>query len=112
LVVIGTFILDFLTTNFEPDSKVAVAILREIQSACQLQDSFALDEPVPSAGWSFAKLFLSGQLVERIYKSYGFEIDSTKGKRFEDKFIAWFGTKLKHRGCGAQVKMAPEMKSF
>lgn len=111
-MIIGTFILDFQTTNFEPDSKVAVEMLSDYQRACELENSFALDPPVPSAGWSFAKLFLAGQFVEKLYFRYRSEIDSSKGKKFEDKFIAWLDKQLKSKGCGAQIKAAREMKSF
>jgi hypothetical protein len=111
-MIIGTFILDFQTIDFLPDSKIAVDILTQYQEACNLENQFALDEPVPSAGWFFAKLFIAGQLVEKIYAQNCNEIDSSRGKKFEDKFIAWLGIQLKNRGCGAQVKMAPEMKSL
>jgi hypothetical protein len=110
--VVGTFILDFQTVNYEADSKVALEVLEKLQKECQLENSFALDDPVTSAGWSFAKLFFSGQFVEKIYLHHGFEIDARKGKKFEDRFISWFGTQLENKGCGAQVKMAPEMKSL
>jgi hypothetical protein len=110
--VVGTFILDFQTVNYEADSKVALEVLEKLQKECQLENSFALDDPVTSAGWSFAKLFFSGQFVEKIYLHHGFEIDARKGKKFEDRFISWFGTQLENRGCGAQVKMAREMKSL
>ncbi len=110
--VVGTFILDFQTVNFEADSKVALEVLAKLQKECQLENSFALDDPVKSAGWSFAKLFFSGQFVEKIYSRYGFEIDGTRGKKFEDRFISWFGAQLGSKGCEAQVKMAPEMKSL
>jgi hypothetical protein len=110
LVVIGTFIIDFQSIDFGPDSNVAVGMLNEMQKACQLENSFALDDPVQSAGWAFAKLFLAGQFVEKLYAKHGFEVDGSKGKKFEDKFIAWLGMQLKNRGCSAQVKMAPEMK--
>jgi len=111
-LIVGTFILDFQTVNFEADSKIALEVLNELQKGCELENSFALDDPVASAGWSFAKLFLSGQFVEKIYSRHGFEIDGTKGKKFEDRFISWFGVRLKNKECGAQVKMAPEMKSL
>jgi hypothetical protein len=110
--VVGTFILDFQTVNYEADSKVALEVLEKLQKECQLENSFALDDPVTSAGWSFAKLFFSGQFVEKIYSRYGFEIDGTRGKKFEDRFISWFGAQLGNKGCGAQVKMALEMKSL
>lgn len=104
--------MDFQTVNFEVDSKIALEVLDKLQKDCQLENSFALDDPVASAGWSFAKLFFSGQFVEKIYSRHGFEIDATKGKKFEDRFISWFGTQLRNNGCGAQAKMAREMKSL
>ncbi len=111
-LMIGTFILDFQSVNFEPDGKIAVEMLSEMQKACQLENAFALDPPVQSAGWSFAKMFLAGQFVEKIYAAHLYEVEVLKGKRFEDKFIAWLQKELKNRGCGAQIKMAPEMKSL
>jgi hypothetical protein len=111
-IIIGTFIIDFQTIDFLPDSKFAIDMMSKYQQECQLENQFALDDPVPSAGWSFAKLFLAGQFVEKLYALHRREVDSSKGKRFEDKFIAWLAIQLKNRGCGAQIKKAPEMKSF
>lgn len=111
-LIIGTFILDFQSIDFEPDSKIAVNLLSEWQKVCQIENAFALDPPMQSAGWSFAKMFLAGQFVEKMYAIHAYEIDASKGKRFEDKFITWLQKELKNRGCGAQIKMAPEMKSI
>ena len=111
-LIIGTFILDFQSVDFEPDGKVAVDLLSEWQKANQMENAFALDPPVRSAGWSFAKMFLAGQFVEKIYASYSYDINASKGKKFEDKFIAWLQKELKNRSCGAQIKMAPEMKQI
>lgn len=110
-MIIGTFIIDFQTTEFEPDARVAKEMLDLYQKEFSLADSFALDEPMDTAGWSFAKLFLAGQLVEKIYAKHGAEVDSSKGKKFEDKFIAWLAVQLKGRGCRAQIKIAREMKT-
>ena len=109
--VIGTFILDFQTVDFEPDSKIAIEVLSSLQSGCEMSDSYAMDEPLSRAGWSFAKMFLAGQFVECIYQHHRTDIDSTKGKKFEDKFVGWLANELRNKGCGANVKMAPEMKS-
>jgi hypothetical protein len=111
-LIIGTFILDFQTVDFEPDGKVAVDMLTEWQKAHMLENAFALDPPVRSAGWSFAKMFLAGQFVEKIYAVYSYDINASRGKKFEDKFIAWLQRELKNRGCGAQIKMAPAMKQI
>jgi hypothetical protein len=111
-LIIGTFILDFQSVDFELDGKIAVDLLSEWQKANQMENAFALDPPVRSAGWSFAKMFLAGQFVEKIHASYSYDINASKGKKFEDKFIAWLQKELKNRGCGAQIKMAPEMKQI
>ena len=106
----GTFILDFQTIDFEPDAKIALDMLSDYQRLYHLENSFALEPPVQSLGWSFAKLFLAGQFVERIYKYQSYKIETSKGKKLEDKFIAWLQKELKNRGCAAQIKMASEMK--
>lgn len=111
-LIVGTFILDFQTVNFDPDGKIAVNLLSEWQKTCQMENAFALDPPVQSAGWDFAKMFIAGQLVEKIYAIYSYDVNASKGKKFEDKFVAWLQNELKNRGCGAQIKMAPEMKSI
>ena len=110
-MILGTFIIDFQTVNFEPDAKIARELLMGLQEKCQLENAFALDEPVQSAGWSFAKMFLSGQFAEKIYALNAYEIDGMKGKKIEDRLIAWLGARLKEMRCNAQVKMAPEMKA-
>jgi hypothetical protein len=113
MVVFGTFILDFQTIDFEFDSKIALQVLSEYRKICCFDDdydTFALDNPVYSAGWSFAKLFLSGEFVERIYEIKASEIDISRGKKFEDKFVSWLNAKLKAFNCTAQVKIAMEMR--
>jgi hypothetical protein len=112
LTIIGTFILDFQTVDFEPDSKIAVDLLSAWQKTSQMENAFALDPPVQSAGWSFAKVFLAGQFVEKINAIYAHDVNASKGKKFEDKFVAWLQKELKNSGCGAQIKMAREMKSI
>jgi hypothetical protein len=107
----GTFILDFQTIDFEPDAKIAIDMLSDYQRLYQLENSFALDPPVHSLGWSFAKMFLAGQFVEKLYTDQAYNIEASKGKKPEDKFIAWLQKELKNRGCSAQIKIAPEMKS-
>jgi hypothetical protein len=111
-LIIGTFIIDFQTIDFEPDGKIAVNLLSEWQKASRMENAFALDSPVKSAGWFFAKLFFAGQFVEKLYAVHSHDIDASRGKKFEEKFISWLQKELKNRGCGAQIKMAPEMKSI
>jgi hypothetical protein len=111
-LIMRTFILDFQTIDFEPDAKVAIEMLSDYQRICQLENSFALDSPVHSLGWSFAKMFLAGQFVEKLYTRQAHNIEASKGKKPEDKFIAWLQKELKDRGCSALIKIAPEMKSI
>ena len=108
----GTFIIDFQTIDFDPDAKIARTFFAALESTCKINNAYALDEPVQRAGWSFAKLFLSGEFADRIYSLNSHEIDAAKGKKVEDKMITWLGNRLKNLKCQAQIKMAPEMKSL
>jgi hypothetical protein len=113
MVIFGTFILDFQSTNFEFDSKVAVQVLSEYQRICYLDgdlNTFALDNPISSAGWYFAKLFISSEFADSIYEIKADEIDSSRGKKLEDKFVSWLNAKLRDNNCNAQLKIAMEMK--
>lgn len=109
-MIIGTFILDFQTIAFEPDATIARKLLEGYQEIFKAENAFAIDEPVERAGWSFAKLFISGEFVEKIYEVERSYVEKSKGKKFEDKFVFWFNSKLKEKGCGANIKIAPEMK--
>lgn len=109
---IDAFLIDFVTTDFESDSKIAKEVLSELQMDCNLvnHDDFVLDSPMYRAGWYFAKLFLSREFVKRLYKINFNQIDNLKGKKFEDNFISWLSIKLKSKKCQAQLKIASEMK--
>ena|SRR5262249_51128604 len=100
-----TFILDFQTqsSNFASDFIIAMSLLSKYQRICHFENKevFAIDPPVTSAGWSFAKLFISGQFVEKIYESDRQGVDGSKGKKFEDKFVSWLNTALKNFSCRA-----------
>jgi hypothetical protein len=113
MVYFGTFVLDFQSTNFEFDSKVALQVLYTYQKICHFTEdynTFALDNPISSAGWYFAKLFISGEFADRIYEIKADEINSSRGKKLEDKFVSWLNAKLRNNDCKAQVKIAMEMK--
>src|ERR671920_45562 len=67
----STFILDFMTIDFEHDSNIVFKILSYYKKICGFNkedDVFDLDEPISNAGWSFSKLFLAGGFVERLYQ--------------------------------------------
>ena len=111
--LIDAFLLDFVTVDFDNDSKLAEGILREFVANAEgnySKDNFILDTPVTSAGWYFAKLFLSAQFVRSIYELNTDRIINSKGKKFEEKFVTWLNTEFKHKKCGAHVKIATEMK--
>ena len=114
---IGTFIIDFQSTNFDDDSKNALDMLHAYQksfnganSRYQNQELFVLDPPVSSAGWSFAKLFIAGQYIEKLYLMFSEQIEKSKGKNFEDKFVSWLAKELEGSKCQAKIKIAQEMR--
>jgi hypothetical protein len=114
---IGTFIIDFQSTNYDDDSKIALGMLHAFQKPFeganpryQNQELFVLDTPVSSAGWSFAKLFIAGQFIERLNHMHSEQIEKSKGKNFEDKFVSWLAKELEGRKCQAKIKIAQEMR--
>lgn len=114
---IGTFILDFQSTNFFDDSKIVIDMLSEYllsvegeKHGSQNQEFYVLDPPISSAGWSFSKLFIAGQFVEKLYQRYCDQIERSRGKKFEDKFVSWFSRQLGFRNCQAKIKIAQEMR--
>ncbi|MGB8937966.1 MAG: hypothetical protein WCC17_22990 [Candidatus Nitrosopolaris sp.] len=110
---IDAFLIDFVTIDFESDSKIAKEILREFQKDCNLDNDdcdFVLDCPMYRAGWYFAKLFLSREFVKRLYQLNSNQIDNSKGKKFENNFLIWLSIKFKTKKCNAYLKIASEMK--
>ena len=111
--LIGAFLIDFASIDFESDGKIAKEILNEFRKSCNFDNderNFLLDSPIPSAGWYFAKLFLSGLFVKKLYELNSEQIDNSKGKKFEDKFVSWLAIEFKTRKCEAYIKIASEMK--
>ena len=109
----STFILDFTTIDYEHDSNIVFEILSYYKKICGFNkedDVFDLDEPISNAGWSFSKLFLAGGFVERLYQGNTDDINHSRGKKFEEKFVSWLSTKLNDSECKAQIKMAIEMR--
>jgi hypothetical protein len=105
----GTFILDFMSTDFKTDTDIATALFSQLKEENGFDpslDVFAILDPVQSAGWIFSKLLVAGQFVEKLYEGNVKEIDNSKGKKFSDKFVFWLSIKLKERGCRAQIKLS------
>jgi hypothetical protein len=76
----------------------------------QNQEYYTLDPPVSIAGWSFAKLFVAGQLVEKLYQRYSDQIEKSRVKKFEDKFVSRFARQLELKNSQAKIKIAQEMR--
>jgi hypothetical protein len=109
----STFILDFMTVEFEHDSNIILEMLSHYKKMCGFNkedDVFDLDKPISNAGWSFSKLFLAGGFVERLYQANTDDINHSRGKKFEEKFVSWLSTKLNGSECKAKIKIAIEMR--
>lgn len=107
--IFKTFIIDFQSINFEHDLKIAKEIFENYQRQLCLDNAFAFDSPIKSAGWSFSKLYIAARMVEMIYRENKTSIDKSRGKRFDQKFIFWLNSVLRKENCEAQIKMSQEM---
>jgi hypothetical protein len=61
-----------------------------------------LDGPLPNR-------LLQGNL-QKYSQTYCEEIEKSRGKRFEDKFISWLSRKVEVKNYRAKIKFAPEMR--
>ena len=97
--LIGAFLIDFVTVDFESDGKIAKEILHEFQKNCNIDNddnrNFVLDSPIPSAGWYFAKLFLSGQFVKKLYELNSDQIDNSKDKKMRGTYKNCFRNEIR-----------------
>jgi len=111
--IICDVIIDFKTTKPENDIKVAQTFLCEFEEQFNLEPgSFKLDPPKEaSIGWSFAKLFLSLEIAQKLYETNSYEIDNFYATGRSYKFVAWLNSILIKRGCQALLEFADEMKN-
>jgi hypothetical protein len=108
-----TLILDFMTIDFERDSNIVLEMLSCYKKICGFNKEdnvFDLDKPTSNAGWSFSKLFITGGFIEKLYQDNADEINHSRGKKFEERFVSWLSRKLNDSECKAQIKMAIEMR--
>jgi hypothetical protein len=108
---IADFTIDFQSQHYGEESTLARAILSDLIKQLGLKDqgSFVMsDTSGQVAGWSFGKLFLSLEFVQKLYDGNSYEIDRSF---LGDKFIAWVNKLLVDKGCKTLVlKAADEME--
>jgi SRSO17 transposase len=49
-------------------------------------------------------------MMQKHSQTYCEEIEKSRGKRFEDKFISWLSRKVEVKNYRAKIKFAPEMR--
>jgi len=106
------FIFDFQSTDFESDRKAAERVVSAYQKIWNLPDDvFIIGKPAPFMGWSLAKLFLSLELVAKLYDNNSSEIER-QDRTLEDAFLAWLIMQLRAGGCKALLKYSEEMMEY
>lgn len=114
--VVADFTFDFQSQNYEEESQSTRTILCDFLKLLDVKDqgSFQVsDSRSQAAGWSFGKLFLSLEFVQKLYDGNSYEIDRSKGMYLGDKFISWLNQVLVDKGCKTLVlKAADEMRDF
>ena len=114
--VVADFTVDFQSQNYDEESQLTRTILCDFLKQLDVKDkgSFQVsDSQSQAAGWSFGKLFLSLEFVQKLYDGNSYEIDRSKGKYHGDKFISWLNQLLVNKGCKTlALKAADEMRDF
>ena len=115
---VNDFTIDFQSQHYDNEAALARKILTDLLAMLKMKDPsshFGISDTRSTvAGWSFGKLFLSLELVQKLYETNRNEIEQSKGKTLEDKFISWLNRLLVEKaGCETlALKAADEMRDF
>ncbi|HKU33853.1 MAG TPA: hypothetical protein VJR22_08420 [Candidatus Nitrosotalea sp.] len=97
-------LLEIATTNYETDIGLITSAMNDLQSLCEITDGFLISEPVHRFGWTFFKILLKSSLWNAIPIKLGEKIQSSKGKKYEEKLVSFTTSFFEQSGAKVKVK--------
>jgi len=99
-------ILQIATTNYEPDRKIVVTAMEEIQTLCGIHEGFIVqNEPMERMGWAFFKVLIKTELLAGMESKFGEQIAKTKGKKVEEKFVTYMTKLFESKNAKVKIKL-------
>lgn len=96
--------LEIATTNYDTDIGIIRSAMGELQSLCSVTDGFLISEPVSRFGWTFFKILLKSELWYALPIKIGDRIQSSKGKKYEDKLVSFMTKFFEQKDVKVKVK--------
>ncbi len=97
-------ILEIATTNYDNDIEVITFAMNKLQSICEVTDGFLISEPVHRFGWTFFKILLKSELWHAMPIKIGDKIQSSKGKKYEEKLVSFMTNFFDQNNAKVKVK--------
>ncbi len=97
-------ILEIATTNYETDIGLITSAMNSLQSLCEITDGYLISEPVHRFGWAFFKILLKSHLWYAMPQKLGDKIQSSKGKKYEEKLVSFMTNFFEQNNAKVKVK--------
>lgn len=97
-------LLEIATTNYDTDIGLVRSTMNDLQSLCSITDGFLISEPVSRFGWTFFKILLKSELWHALPVKVGDRIQSSKGKKYEEKLVSFMTGLFEQNNAKVKVK--------
>lgn len=97
-------ILEIATTNYENDIEIISSAMNSLQSLCEVTDGFLISEPMHRFGWTFFKILLKSNLWSAMPLKLDERINSSKGKKYEEKLVSFMTNFFEQNSAKVKVK--------
>lgn len=99
-----TTIVKISSTQYADDITIIKKSMINIESICELVNSFKLGEPTSKFGWTFFPITIKSSLVEAIEDKFSDMLNRYRGKPNE-KFSNFLTDYFASKGCKAKLKL-------
>jgi len=96
--------LEIATTNYEKDIDFISSAMKTLQSMCDVTDGFLISEPMHRFGWTFFKILLKSNLWSAIPLKLEQQIETSKGKKYEEKLVSFMTNFFEENSAKVKVK--------
>ena len=97
-------LLEIATTNYDEDIGQIKFAMNKLQSMCDISDGFLISEPMHRFGWTFFKILLKSELWQALPLKIGDMIQSSKGKKYEEKLVTFMTNFFDQNKAKVKVK--------
>ena len=97
-------LLEIATTNYETDIGLITSAMNDLQALCSVTDGFLISEPMHRFGWTFFKILLKSELWQALPLKIGDMIQSSKGKKYEEKLVTFMTNFYEQNDAKVKVK--------